>query len=355
MPNFAARIVPVWLLLLASCSFDRDDPVAVAKEFIREARSEACGESLRFFTDEVQESAHTASREARRDQPFVTDNTLPGQIFCLQYRLMKPGSVSLVAQRGDTAQLHAVSSEGTRFLNIPFLSTPYKEWNSKLTLVKTDSGWRVTHPLLRVKGPRPDELDFGPITVTTRGSNSDRKYFRLNGPVAASPEDVEAVLLDYESWSRWIPHLVESRVLRPDSTRKKEIIYGRFLLAPDGPAADYVVRSNVGIRVRDHEWRGFNASWHTSRPAFEFQVPGKLKPSITYFSYVLSFRRSEWVRQPGAELRDTVNVTLDWAGKPDEWPAQLASGVLSPEFGVRFVRGLEREAQARANAGRIRE
>jgi hypothetical protein len=219
--------------------------------------------------------------------------------------------------------------------------------------VKLPAGWRVTRPLLRVLDPERPEFEFGPITVAApRGGNPDVRLFQVTGPVVAPPEDVEAVLLDYEAWPRWIPYLVESRVIAADSGGRAGVIYGRYQLAPGGPSASYFMRAHISLRVRDRDFRGFGGGWHT-QPAGSTPVPvphGVRPPSLTLWGYTLQFRLAQWVARPGVHMVDTVNVSLDYAGKPAEWPPELAAKIIAPEFGAHMLQGLELEAQARASA-----
>jgi hypothetical protein len=352
--RFTRRIVPLSrlvgsLVTFTACRTPADDPVTTARAFIREARSERCGSSFEYFTSDVQENARQASHKARRNVPYTTEHTLPEQIFCAGYAAMRPRTVRLDALRGDTADLSVTSSEGTHFAIIPFLSTPYKEWTSSLTLVNTAEGWRVTRPLMKVNDPRRPEFEFGPITVAApRGGNPDVQLFQVTGPVVASPEDVEAVLLDYEGWTRWVPYLVESRVLAADTSRRNEIIYGRYQLSPGGPSADYVFRAHLSLRVGDKSFRGFGGGWHTRTGSTPVELPaGTPHTDLTIWGYTLQFRLAQWVPRPGVAMVDTVHVSLDYAGKPAEWPPALAERIVAPEFGAQLLRGLEREARAR--------
>jgi len=61
---------------------------------------------------------------------------LAERIFCAGDDDMLPRSVRLTALRIDTAYRPATSATGTRFPVIPFLSDPYKETPTTLTLVK---------------------------------------------------------------------------------------------------------------------------------------------------------------------------------------------------------------------------
>ena len=337
--------------LAASCRATEDGPVAVAEEFIREARAEGCGRAYEYFTPEVQENARQASHRARRNQPYLTDHTLPERIFCSGYESLLAGTLRIDSLRGDTAHLGVMSATGSH-LPIPFFSDPYKERPTTLTLVKLPVGWRVTRPLVRVANPDRPEFEFGRITVAEpRGGNPDVRLFQVTGPVVAAPEDVEAVLLDYDAWPRWVPYLVESRVLTADSSRRAEVIYGRYQLAPGSPSADYIARALVSLRVGDRDFRGFGGGWHTRRGRTPEPVPeGAPAPSLTIWGYSLSFRLARWVARPGVHMVDTVNVSFDYAGKPAEWPPELAEKIVAPEFGARFLQGLEREARARAAA-----
>lgn len=350
---YRSCLAPLIVIALAgSCRAREADSVAVAKAFIREARTKGCGRAYEYFTPEVQENARQASHRARRNQPYVTDHTLPERIFCSGYDDMVARTVRLLALRGDTAYLSVTSATGTHFPIIPFLSDPYKETRTTLTLVKLPVGWRVTRPLLQVVDPQRPEFEFGPITVTAHsGGNPDVERFEVTGPIAAPPEDVESVLLDYDAWPRWIPHLVESRVFTADSGGG-DIIYGRYQLTPGGPSADYVARTRIALRVHDRGIRGFGGSWHT-RPAGSppISVPrGVSPPSLTLWGFTLQFRLAQYVARPGVHMVDTVNVSLGYAGKPAEWPPELAEKVIAPEFGARMLQGLEREAKARASA-----
>lgn len=345
-------VAPLIVIALAgSCRASEDDPVAVAKAFIRETRSDECGRAFEYFTPEVQENARQASHRARRNQPYLTDHTLPGRIFCSGYDEMLARSVRLTTLRGDTAFLSVTSATGTHFAIIPFLSDPYKETQTTLTLVKVPAGWRVTRPLWLVHDPRRPEFEFGPITVTApTGGNPDVRLFQVTGPIAAPPEDVEAVLLDYAAWPRWIPYLVESRVLAGDSGRRAEILYGRYQLTPAGPSADYVVRANISLRVGDRDFRGFGGGWHTRAGSTPVPLPqGVSSPTLTVWGYTIQFRLARWVARPGVHMVDTVNVSLNYAGKPAEWPPELAEKIVAPEFGARMLQGLAREAKARAS------
>lgn len=348
---YRARVIPLIVIALAgSCRVREDGPVAVAKAFIRETRAEGCGRSFEYFTPEVQENARQASHRARRNQPYVTDHTLPERIFCSGYDNMLPRSIRLTTLSGDTAHLSVTSATGTRFPIIPFLTDPYQETKTTLTLVQLPRGWRVTRPLVRVHDPRRPEFEFGPITVTApAGGNSDVRLFQVTGPIVAAPEDVEAVLLDYDAWPRWIPYLVESRVLTADSGRRADILYGRYQLRPGDPSADYVMRANILLRVPDRDFRGFGGGWHTPDGDTPFPLPsGAATPSLTIWGYTIQFRLASWVPRPGVHMVDTVRVSLDYAGKPAEWPAELAEKIIAPEFGARMLQGLEREARARA-------
>jgi hypothetical protein len=346
-------LAPLIVIALAgSCRGGGDDPVAVAQAFISETRANGCGRAYEYFTPEVQENARQASHRARRNQPYVTDHTLPERIFCSGYDDMLARSVRLTTLRGDTAYLSVTSATGTRFPIIPFLTDRYKETTTTLTLVKLPAGWRVTRPLLRVLDPRRPEFEFGPITVATpTGGNPDVRLFQVTGPIVAPPEDVEAVLLDYDAWPRWIPHLVESRVLTADSGRRADILYGRYQLTPGGRSADYVVRAHISLRVHDRDFRGFGGGWHTRAGSTPVPLPrGVSSPRLTVWGYTLQFRLARWVARPGVHMVDTVHVSLDYVGKPAEWPAELAEKILAPEFGARMLQGLEREAKARASA-----
>jgi hypothetical protein len=338
--------------LAGSCRTREADPVSVAKAFIREARKDECGRAYEYFTPEVQENARQASHRARRNQPYLTNHTLPERIFCSGYDDMLPRSVRLTTLRGDTAYLSVTSATGTHFPIIPFLSDPYKETTTTLTLVKLAAGWRVTRPLVPVVDPRRPEFEFGPITVAApRGGNPEVRLFQVTGPIVAAPEDVEAVLLDYAGWPRWIPYLVESRVLSADSDGRSGILYGRYQLTPGGPSADYVMRAHISLRVQDRDFRGFGGGWHTRTGSTPVpSPPGISSPSLTIWGYTLQFRLARWVARPGVHMVDTVNVSLDYAGKPAEWPPELAEKVIAPEFGARMLQGLKREAKARASA-----
>jgi polyketide cyclase/dehydrase/lipid transport protein len=334
------------LVVLAACRAPDADPVGVVQAFIREARSDSCGRSFEYFTPEVQENARQASHKARRNAPYTTEHTLPEQIFCSGYAAMRPRTVRLTSLRGDTADLSVTSSEGTHFAIIPFLSTRYREWPSAVTLVRIGQGWRITRPLMQVVDPRRPEHEFGPITVVApTGGNPDVSLFQVTGPVVASPEDVEAVLLDYERWPRWVPHLVESRVLLADTSRRNEIVYGRYQLGPDGPSADYIFRAHLSLRVGDRSFRGFGGGWHTPTGSTPVAAP---HPSLTIWGYTVQFRLAQWVARPGVAMVDTVHVSLSYAGKPAEWPPALAELLVAPRFGAELLRGLEREARARA-------
>lgn len=341
------------VMALGSCRAREDDPVAVAQAFIRETRAQGCGRSFEYFTADVQENARQASHRARRNQSYLTDHTLPERIFCSAYGDMLPRSVRLTTLRGDTAQLSVTSASGTRFNIIPFLTSPYRETQTTLTLVKQPTGWRVTRPLVEVHDPRRPEFEFGPITVAApEGGNPEVRLFQVTGPVVARPEDVEAVLLDYEAWPRWIPYLVESRVLTSDSSGRGDILYGRYQLLPGGQSADYVVRANISLRVQDRDFRGFGGGWHTRRGSTPLPLPkNALSPSLTVWGYTVQFRLARWIPRPGVHMVDTVHVSLDYAGRPAEWPPELAEKIVAPEFGARMLQGLEREAQARAARG----
>jgi hypothetical protein len=351
---FAIRVrlsIAVGCVAGAACGEQADDPAAVARAFIREARSDSCGRAYDYFTPEVQENARQASHRARRNAPYVTDHTRPERIFCSGYDDMLPRSVELATQRDDTAIVSVTSATGSRLAIIPFLSDPYKETKTTLTLVKLPVGWRVTRPLVQVVDPRRPEHEFGPITVRApTGGNPDVDLFQVTGPVVATPEDVEAVLLDYEGWPRWIPYLVESRVLTTDSAGRADVLYGKYQLGPDGPSADYVMRSSVSLRVGERGFRGFGAGWHTRRGSTPVPLPpGIAAPRLTVWGFTIQFRLSRWVARPGVHMVDTVNVSLDYAGKPAEWPPELARRIVAPEFGARMLQGLEREAKARAS------
>src|SRR5919199_1549196 len=351
--RYVRLLAPLMVVALGgSCRAREDDPVAVAKAFIRETRAGGCGRAYEYFTPEVQENARQASHRARRNQPYVTDDTRLERIFCSGYDDMLARSVRLTALRGDTAYLSVTSATGTRFPIIPFLSDPYKETRGTLTLVKLPAGWRVTQPLLQVLDPRRPEFEFGPITVAApSGGNPDVRLFQVTGPIVASPEDVEAVLLDYGAWPRWIPYLVESRVIVADTGRRADILYGRYQLTPGGRSADYVLRADVSLRVHDRDFRGFGGGWQTRAGSTPVPLPqGVSSPSLTVWGYTLQFRLARWVARPGVHMVDTVQVSLDYAGKPAEWPPELAEKVIAPEFGARMLQALEREAKARASA-----
>jgi hypothetical protein len=342
----------ILIALAGSCRARDDGPVAVARAFIGETRAKGCGRAFEYFTPEVQENARQASHRARRNQPYVTDHTLPERIFCSGYDDMLARTVRLTALRADTAYLSVTSASGTRFPVIPFLTDRYKETPTSLTLVKLPAGWRVTRPLVQVHDPRRPEFEFGPITVAApNGGNPDVRLFQVTGPIVAPPEDVEAVLLDYEAWPRWIPYLVESRVLTADPGRRAEVLYGRYQLTPGGPSADYVMGAEISLRVHDRDFRGFGGGWHTRAGSTPVALPRSVSsPSLTVWGYTLQFRLARWVARPGVHMVDTVNVSLDYAGKPAEWPAELAQKIVAPEFGARMLQGLEREARARASA-----
>src|ERR1043166_589122 len=122
------------IVVVAACGRSAgQDPVATAQGFIQEARAKNCGRSFDYFTPEVQENARQFSHKARRNQPYVTEHTLPEQIFCSGYSDMKPRTARVASTRGDTAILAVTSAEGTHWPLIPFLSTPYHDWASSLT------------------------------------------------------------------------------------------------------------------------------------------------------------------------------------------------------------------------------
>jgi hypothetical protein len=329
-----------------------NDPVAIARAFIGETRSKGCGRAYVYFTPEVQENARQASHRARRNQPYLTDHTLPERIFCSGYGDMLARSVRLMTVRRDTAYLSVTSATGTHFPIIPFLSDPYKETKTTLTLVKLPAGWRVTRPLVQVADPRRPEFEFGAITVAEpKGGNPAGRLFQVTGPIVAPPEDVEAVLLDYDAWPRWIPYLVESRVVTADTGGRAGILYGRYQLTPGGPSADYVMGAHISLRVHDRDFRGFGGGWHTRAGSTPVPLPrGVSAPSLTVWGYTLQFRLARWVARPGVHIVDTVNVSLDYAGRPAEWPPELAEKIIAPEFGARMLQALEREAKAHASA-----
>lgn len=345
-------LTPVIIIALSSsCRVREDDPVSIAKAFIRETRTEGCGRAFEYFTTEVQENARQASHRARRNQPYLTPHTLPERIFCSGYDNMLPRSVRLTALHGDSAELAVTSATGSHF-PIPFFSDPYKERQATLTLLKRPEGWRVTRPLVQVYDPRRPEFEFGPITVTApQGGNPDIDGFQITGPVVAPPEAVEAVLLDYDAWPRWIPYLAESRVLTTD-TAGRATLYGRYELTPGGPSADYVLREHISLRVQDREFRGFGGSWRTRLGSKPYPLPpGVSPPSLSIWGYTIQFRLAPWIRRPGVHMVDTVNVSLSYSVKPAEWPPELAEKINAPEFGARMLQGLEREAKARAVRG----
>jgi uncharacterized membrane protein len=65
--------------------------------------------------------------------------------------------------------------------------------------------------------------------------------------VAATPEAVFAVLTDCAAAPRWMPHLVECRVLETDAARSTELIAHRVHYGWFAPRIDYVFR----VHLRD--------------------------------------------------------------------------------------------------------
>ena len=245
-----------------------------------------------------------------------------------------------VSRRGDTAAIAAIMREGTLFPIIPFLSSKRKDSPAEMTMVLEDSVWRVSIPP-PPENPRRHVVEYGKYTVEwPRSPATSPGRFQVYGVMDATPGAVEGVFLDYESWPKWMPFLVESRALtQPDSARRQRI-YGRYQLPGDSASVDYVFVLRNNMRTSDSDSRGFGASWTMANDDKLPVRPGVQR--LTSWGASFSFHVDMRVTGPVG-----LRVNYVYSGVPDEWPPALRAKIFTPETAAEIMTAMEREAQRR--------
>lgn len=334
-------LAAVALVLTTACTPSRDDPISSARSFIRLARAGRCGQTWPFYTKASQATLVERSKKAIRDAPYYAEQFAPHNLDCTHlYADYVPRTIHEKSHDGDTVVLGVTIRTGTIF-PIPFFSDHLKDSPAELRMTREDGVWKVAvQP--PPENPYRHLVEYGKFTVDwPRQGNSDNPHrmFQVSGLIDATPEQVEAVFLDFEHWPAWMPMLVESRALTPPDTARRQRIYGRYEL-PGAPAsADYVFTLRNGMRTTDHETRGFGAGWSIEPDTLPRRA-GVVR--LTSWGATFSFRVDMRVTGPVG-----LRVQYGYSGLPGEWPPALAARIFTPEMAAEIMRSLEREARRR--------
>ncbi|MEX2152605.1 MAG: SRPBCC family protein [Gemmatimonadaceae bacterium] len=330
------------LFALAACGPSRDDPVSSAKAFVKLARGVKCKETWPFYTKASQQVLEARSKKDTKMSPAYAEMFAPGNLECTgRFAHYLPRTVREVSRRGDTATLAAIMRTGTLFALIPFMSSPRKDSPAEMTMVLEDGVWKVSIPP-PPENPHRHLVEFGKYTVDwPRNRPTSRGGFQVDGVMDATPEDVEAVVLDFENWPKWVPFLVESRVLSQHDSKRIQRIYGRYQFPGDSASADYVLKLHNSLRTTDRDFKGFGAAWMIAK---DDTLPVRRDVTrLTSLSAEFSFRVEQRVTGPIG-----VSVRYSYSGLPGEWPPALAAKIFAPEMAAEIMASLEREAQRRA-------
>jgi hypothetical protein len=326
-------------ILACSKSAPADDPVTVAKEFISRSRAGRCVDAFALYTRPSQSVLEDRSRQLLKDLPakhlpdfgpkFAADH-----LSCDTYARMRPGTAREASRHGDSAVVAVIMRTGS-YIPLPFFSDPIKDHPATLRMAREDGRWKVS-----IEPPRTDrqrrEREIGKFDVTySREPNNPHRLFQASGTIDARSADIETVLLDFDRWSSWWPHLAESRALTGSDTSRRRRLYGRFALGADS-AVDYVFEWITSTRTRDGEHQMFSASWR-STPDTIHNSPNTVR--LSSWLATLSVRT--------VHPDSGVLVTLNYSGRPSEWPTALGAKVFRPEYGTEVLAALERAARAR--------
>lgn len=333
------------LAVAAACAPSRDDPSSSAKAFVKLARAGECKQTWpSFYTKASQQVLEARSKKDIQTSPAYAEMFAPGNLECTsRFANYLPRTVREVSRRGDTAMIAAIMRTGTLFALIPFMSSPRKDSPAEMTMVLEDGVWNVSIAP-PPENPRRHLVEYGKYTVDwPRGNPTSHRGFKVDGLMDATPEDVEAVLLDFENWPMWMPYLVESRALtQPDYTRKQRI-YGRYLFPEDSTGVDYVFLLHNSLRTTDRDTKGFGAAWTIAKDDTLRVRPGIKR--LTRWGADFHFRVEMRVNRSIG-----VSVHYGYSGLPDEWPAALAAKIFAPQMAAEILAALEREARRRALA-----
>jgi len=332
------------LFALAACGPSRDDPVSSAKAFVKLARGAKCKETWPFYTRASQQVLEARSKKDIKMSPGYAEMFAPGNLECTgRFAHYLPRTVREVSRRGDTAMIAAIMRTGTLFAIIPFMSSPRQDSPAELTMVLEDGVWKVSIPP-PPENPNRHLVEFGNYTVDwPRRRPTSRGGFQVYGLMDATPEAVEAVVLDFENWSKWVPFLVESRALTPSDDKRIHRVYGRYQFPGDAASVDYVLKLHNSMRTTDHDFKGFAAAWMIAK---DDTLPARRGVTrLTSWTAEFSFRVEQRVTGPIG-----VSVRYSYSGLPDEWPPALAAKVFAPEMAAEIMASLERDAQRRAAA-----
>lgn len=328
---------------IAACAAPANDPVSSAREVARLARGGKCEETWPHYT---KKSQRVLEQRTKKEYGAVYTNVPPEKQFkpydweCGRFSGYLPRSMRELQRSGDTALIAVIWRTGTRFPIIPFLSSPLKDSPSQMQMALEDGAWKVV-----VQSPpeTPRHLvDHGKWKLDwPRQRRSDYGGYSASGLMDADTEAAEAVLLDYQSWPKWMPYLVEARALGPIDSVRHQKVYGRFQLPGDTTGVDVILDVRLALLTRDQDFKGFGASWTIAKNDTAARVDHVTR--LSTFSANISWRVLRLASGPVG-----LQVRYRWSALPGEWPPALAEKVFSPEYTAQLLGGLEREARARA-------
>ena len=334
----------VLVLALIGCRPSADDPIGSAKALVRLARGGECAETWRFYT---RASQQVLEQRTKKSFGAVYANVPPEQQFkphdweCARFSGYLPGSMREISRTRDTATIAVIWRTGTLVPIIPFLSSPRKDTPTQMQMTLENGAWKVIiQP--PPENPRRHLVDVGKWTIDwPRNRANDRGGFSADGLMDADSEAAEAVFLDYDNWPKWIPFLVEARAISPVDSTRHQRVYGRYQHPGDTAGVDFVFNIHFAMLTRDHEYKGFGASWTIARDDLTPVPRGFTR--LTSWGANLGWRVNQLVSGPAGLL-----IQHGWSGRPDEWPPALAQRVFTPEYAAQVMDGLEREARRRA-------
>lgn len=317
----------LWLLclVLAACEAESDDdPVAATKRFLSAVSRGDCMEAWSHYSFGAQENirreVHRMYREADRPLEAVT----PENRYCVGgYGELKSGSARLIKKRDNEAVVAVVLSSGTRLALLPFLSKPYREWNAEMQLVREVGTWKIERPRVPIGRKGWELVEVGPVDVAySLHSDPKRKWVEATAVLRAPREALQQVLLDAESWPRLLPELSRVEVIDTSEGDKR-------------------------LRLRFGAW--------------DQPIVVETKPHGNLVSPRLPWSTLQWIaRDVGStsvlftgawKLRPRYEgtwVTLSLVIEPDQWPADLASRIVSADRIAAAVLALEEKALSTA-------
>ena len=314
------------LLSCAPPARDSDDPVAVARGFLRAVKADRCDEAFAYF------SSPTMARigEMTRRHEHAPNDFMPGlftrEMFCQpdaenHFDSYSTRHLKLLARDGATARVGttiAMPKDGI----VPGLTWGTRDEPAELSLVREDGAWRID---LKLTDPTPgyDEIEVGRFVVAVPDTRAGATTFvRAEGTLAARPEKVMEAFEDIGRWPSFWPSVQATRRLEAADRDGRPLWHVVFASADERVEAVVTQpscstgsqgRFSCGIGFRPHPLPGAALQVTERGGGIHGERPAKDIPDRTLVSWNLTFANIAWPDGIRAALLEPKGVaaTLD--------------------------------------------